>query len=85
MSAFNRDTANKPEYTLGKTSYRPNSNIEVKLIDVLKDASNNPCTAVYAEVIMGKVQNERTAVIDLGKLGYYFNYSGVRFYLKEFN
>lgn len=83
MSAFNRDIINNPEYKIGATAYR--SNIEVKLVDVLKDANNNPCTAVYAEVIMGKVQNERTAVINLGKLGYYFSFGGTKFYLKEFN
>lgn len=71
------------DYTLNTTSYR--NNIEVKLIDVLYDSNNNPCTAVYAEIIMGKLKNERTAVINLNKSGYYFSYSGTKFYLKEFN
>ncbi len=83
MSASNKDTANKPEYTLGATSYK--SDIELKLINVLYDTNNNPCTAVYAEVIMGNIQNERIASIAKKRLGYCFSYMGTTFYLKEFN
>lgn len=83
MSAFNRDITNKPEYTLGATSFR--GNVEVKLLNVFTDANNIPTSVTFAEVVMGTVQHGRTAKVSKNNLGYKFNYLGTTFYLKEFN